>query len=334
MPKKDSTEATESEAATKNEEKLPPVAQDDLRDVSFGLDLDEHMHGTPPVSTADVVKADQDEVVSHADSSTGQGAGPNAWHHRPAVIASPTTSHPPVSKTTVAAYPVSPNKAHVASPPSTTAAAKSPTAKDPGVWATTALGNLGPAGSIHQVLFFPDEKQPCRNYMSGKECRRPRCDFAHSPTSLSRMLLWLSTARRSLDICVFSITNSNLAQAIISAKRRGVAVRMITDDDQSEASNSDIKELIEADIDVRDDHSPYNMHDKFCIIDGRVLMNGSFNWTVAAAQHNRENVHICDTPGVVQAFQREFEHLWTLFGRFRPVAASGAKPTHSTHSRQ
>jgi mitochondrial cardiolipin hydrolase len=60
----------------------------------------------------------------------------------------------------------------------------------------------------------------------------------------------------------------------------GVRVRVISDDHMLKMKGSDIKELIEAGIACRTDSSPYfHMHHKFAIIDKKILLTGSFNWT-------------------------------------------------------
>jgi cardiolipin hydrolase len=47
-----------------------------------------------------------------------------------------------------------------------------------------------------------------------------------------RLLDILYAAHSTLDICVFNITCNELADAVIAAHRRGVRVRIITDNDQ------------------------------------------------------------------------------------------------------
>ena len=93
------------------------------------------------------------------------------------------------------------------------------------------------AGGENGVIFFPDEKLPCR--FMGK-CTRKQCDFAHQPTGLSRFLDILQSAKQSLDICVFTITANEIADAISAVHKRGVSVRIITDDDQRASLGSDI----------------------------------------------------------------------------------------------
>lgn len=55
-----------------------------------------------------------------------------------------------------------------------------------------------------------------------------------------------------------------------------------------------------------------HMHHKFAVVDGRLLITGSLNWTLTAVQCNRENVIITEEAELVQPFIKEFERLWVL----------------------
>ena len=57
-----------------------------------------------------------------------------------------------------------------------------------------------------EAFFFPDSAMPCKHTLRGDTCTRRNCSYAHHTTSLSRMLEVLRSARRTLDVCVFSIT--------------------------------------------------------------------------------------------------------------------------------
>lgn len=65
-----------------------------------------------------------------------------------------------------------------------------------------------------QTRPLPSPCRPCRN---GPSCRRQNCSYAHKGTSLIRLLQWLGSARHSLDVCVFSITCDELADALLAA---------------------------------------------------------------------------------------------------------------------
>ena len=45
------------------------------------------------------------------------------------------------------------------------------------------------------------------------------------------------------------------------------------------------------------------MHNKFAIIDGKLLINGSFNWTYQATKKNFENVVVTNNESLVNQFQ-------------------------------
>lgn len=63
------------------------------------------------------------------------------------------------------------------------------------------------------------------------------------------------------------------------------------------------------------DDSSYHMHHKFCIIDGRKLLNGSLNWTVQGVQNNQENVMVTTNLAFVKPFQAKFDNMWGQFSR-------------------
>ena len=55
------------------------------------------------------------------------------------------------------------------------------------------------------------------------------------------------------------------------------------------------------------------MHNKFCIIDKKVVINGSYNWTYYAEDKNRENVLIVkNEQAVLKEFATEYERLKSL----------------------
>eukprot|EP00775_Hariotina_reticulata_P011476 gene11476-11620_t len=171
-----------------------------------------------------------------------------------------------------------------------------------------------PPGGFTEVLFFPDPALPC-HYMAN--CRRKNCTFAHQATNLSRFLQFLSSARVSLDICVFNITCDEISKAILAVHQRGVRVRVISDNDQATSAGSDINQLRAAGVAVETDLDQYHMHHKFAIVDQRMLANGSFNWTRQAVLYNQENVVITDNPVLVQQFARQFEVLWSKYANTR-----------------
>ena len=125
----------------------------------------------------------------------------------------------------------------------------------------------------------------------------------------------LDNARQSVDICVFTITDNRLAEAIERTHGRGVAVRIITDDEKAFDLGSDAHRLKSAGVPLRTDRSEHHMHHKFAVFDQDVALTGSYNWTRSAARHNRENLVATRDPRVIRQFKNHFEELWSEFDR-------------------
>lgn len=122
-----------------------------------------------------------------------------------------------------------------------------------------------------------------------------------------------AAARQGVDICVFTITDDRIADAIVQAHSRRVQVRIISDDEKALDRGSDIDRLRHVGVDVRVDRSEHHMHHKFAVFDNVTVMTGSYNWTRSAAQHNAENFVLSSDPQLAREFSREFQRLWDEF---------------------
>jgi cardiolipin hydrolase len=126
----------------------------------------------------------------------------------------------------------------------------------------------------------------------------------------------LKSARQTVDICVFTITDDRITSAILDAYSRKVAVRIITDNDKAFDRGSDVERLARAGVDVCVDRTSHHMHHKFAIFDRKRLLTGSYNWTRSAASSNEENFIIVDDVRLRAAFQDEFDRLWKEFSTY------------------
>jgi mitochondrial cardiolipin hydrolase len=139
--------------------------------------------------------------------------------------------------------------------------------------------------------------------------------FSPGEACLGAIVSRLRAARSTIDICVFTITDNRISDAILDAHRRGVKVRILTDNDKAFDEGSDIARFREARIPVAVDETHFHMHHKFAIFDGVRVLNGSYNWTRGAAEMNEENVVDCGDPVVIARFQGEFDQLWAKLAR-------------------
>lgn len=121
----------------------------------------------------------------------------------------------------------------------------------------------------------------------------------------------LESAQSRLRICVFTISDNRISEALAQRARDGIRVRIVTDNDKVYDYGSDIQRLAKVGrIDVRVDRTEHHMHHKFAVIDDARVITGSYNWTRSADEYNHENVLMTAEPAVVDAYSKEFERLW------------------------
>ncbi|MEZ6059547.1 MAG: phospholipase D-like domain-containing protein [Planctomycetaceae bacterium] len=153
---------------------------------------------------------------------------------------------------------------------------------------------------------------------SAGQSGKPISEVHFSPGDDCRLRIQelLRLSKATVDICVFTITDDRITDAIIGAASRGVKIRVISDDDKSRDLGSDMQRLKGAGIPVRVDTTPDHMHHKFAVFDERIALSGSYNWTRSAAEHNEENIVVTNDAKIVQAFQKQFSRLWP---RMKPM---------------
>jgi mitochondrial cardiolipin hydrolase len=117
-------------------------------------------------------------------------------------------------------------------------------------------------------------------------------------------------AKRSVDLCVFTLSDDRISREVLAAHQRGVALRFVTDNDKEFDAGSDVAALRQAGVPIVVDRTEAHMHHKFAIFDGTWLLNGSYNWTRSACEVNEENLVASNDPALVRQFQGEFERLW------------------------
>jgi phosphatidylserine/phosphatidylglycerophosphate/cardiolipin synthase-like enzyme len=146
-----------------------------------------------------------------------------------------------------------------------------------------------------------------------KEPPRPRVYFSPGDECLNAIRGLLDRAKKTVEICVFTITDDRITDTIFETAGRGVKVRIITDDDKSLDAGSDIFRLRSRGVPVRCDRSEYHMHHKFAIFDRQTVLTGSYNWTRGAADRNEENLVVLQDSRLAGEFHTEFERLWEEF---------------------
>lgn len=137
-----------------------------------------------------------------------------------------------------------------------------------------------------------------------------RAFFAPGLNPVDAILAMIDSAERTIVVAQFTFTLRVLADAIGQAIRRGVKVRVLLDQMQSQVRGSMIVYLKALEAEVRVDKEPGLMHLKYCIVDNARMVTGSFNWTKQATRLNRENLLVIEIPEIVKLHVQNFEEIW------------------------
>lgn len=137
-------------------------------------------------------------------------------------------------------------------------------------------------------------------------------DYAFSPRggTEAAIIKAVDAARSSVDVAMFTLTSANIMEALKRASARGVKVKLLLFRGQKFPFFQEAKASHMA-LRWKDGRKEKGqMHNKFAVLDRKLLINGSFNWTVTAETSNTENTIFTAEPEYVGAYQAEFDSLY------------------------
>jgi phosphatidylserine/phosphatidylglycerophosphate/cardiolipin synthase-like enzyme len=118
----------------------------------------------------------------------------------------------------------------------------------------------------------------------------------------------LRGATNSVQVQAYSFTSAPIAQALVEASRRGVKVTAILDKSQRSERYSSADFLKNSGIPTLIDDRHAIAHNKIMIIDGGLLLTGSFNFTNAAEESNAENLLLIRDIDLARTYQKNWNN--------------------------
>jgi phosphatidylserine/phosphatidylglycerophosphate/cardiolipin synthase-like enzyme len=112
----------------------------------------------------------------------------------------------------------------------------------------------------------------------------------------------LGQAKQTVLVQAYSFTSSPIAKALVDAHKRGVTVKVILDKSNLTEKYSDADFLAHAGIPVLIDSVHAIAHNKVMVIDGQIVITGSFNFTKAAEEHNAENLLVLNSSELAKRY--------------------------------
>ncbi|MBO9361654.1 MAG: hypothetical protein J7452_05570 [Thermoflexus sp.] len=134
--------------------------------------------------------------------------------------------------------------------------------------------------------------------------------FAPEDPTLEAIVRAIRGARERIAFLAFAFTHPRIGDALLERARAGVEIRGVFESSGAESPVSQFSRLRQAGIDVWKDGNPYNMHHKVFVIDRRVVIFGSYNFSRRAERNNDENFLIVEDPAMAALFEAEFARVY------------------------
>ncbi len=131
--------------------------------------------------------------------------------------------------------------------------------------------------------------------------------FSPEDAVQQRLLTLAGEADSSIHFLAYTFTLDELGQLLVDKHRAGVEVGGVFEGEMLPGSTgTEYDRFRRAGMDIRLDGNPNLMHEKLMIIDGEILVVGSYNFTRAANERNDENLLVIRDATVARRFEQEY----------------------------
>lgn len=127
----------------------------------------------------------------------------------------------------------------------------------------------------------------------------------------SQVIDWIDRANETIHVLIYSFTNDDVGDAVVRAHQRGIEIQVVFERSQV-SQYSEYMKLRTVGIEVKNDTNSGLMHHKVAIIDGYIILTGSFNWSAAAEERNNENFMVIKSENLATTFEEEFQRVWSI----------------------
>lgn len=150
--------------------------------------------------------------------------------------------------------------------------------------------------------------------------------FSPQDKTSSRIVKLINGAKRYIYVPTFLITHKDITQALISAKKRNVDVRIIIDANSVNTRNTTHQLLRENGILLKAENYAGKLHSKTMIIDDEHLIIGSMNFSNSGENKNDENMLVIKNSAFTKNYKAFFLYLWDIipdkYLKYNPKAES------------
>jgi len=126
----------------------------------------------------------------------------------------------------------------------------------------------------------------------------------------SGLIKQIDGAKKSIKVMAYGFTATNLAEALVRAKRRGVDVGLVQDEKSAQNNRETLPILLAAGIEVRSDGKHAIQHNKVMLIDDDIVITGSYNFTKSAERRNAENIMIVRSSYAARRYADNWKIHW------------------------
>ena len=134
--------------------------------------------------------------------------------------------------------------------------------------------------------------------------------FTPPANAVAAIIKTIDASEREVLVQAYGFTHNAIAQALVRAHHRGVAVRVLLDDKSKNTNRYVIDVLTQAQMDVRYDGNHAIAHNKIMVVDESVVITGSFNFTNSAETRNAENFLILKSPELARQYKANWQSHW------------------------